>query len=97
MAKWLFSAKWTDTHTEFDEVKALADMVEEEARLDYRLRLETLLYDAVCELEGVQCVENCDSGLCATGKGKHIVELGMMTLGVDDLSAETWKEVLEKP
>ena len=60
----------------------------------YELQLETLLYDAICELEGVQCVENCDSGLCATSKGKEIVRLGMAVLGVDDLSAENWEQVL---
>lgn len=59
---------------------------------EYMEQLETLLYDAICELEGVQCVENCDSGLCATGKGKEIIRLGMAVLGVDDLSAETWSE-----
>jgi hypothetical protein len=33
ICKWLFSAKWTDAHTEFDEIEALTDMVEEELRL----------------------------------------------------------------
>jgi hypothetical protein len=94
--EWLFSPKWTDTHTELDEVEALAAMVEEEARLEYRTQLETLLYEAIVELEYVQSVENCTSGLCASAKGKHLIDLGMATLGVDDLSAETWKQVLEK-
>ena len=30
ITEWLFSPKWTDTHTEFDEVEALTDMVEKE-------------------------------------------------------------------
>ena len=94
IGEWLFSTKWTDTNTEYDEIEALSELVETEARLEYRLQLETLLYEAVCELEGVQCVENCDSGLCATGKGKWLVEQGMATLGVDDLSAENWQDVL---
>lgn len=33
ITEWLFSPKWTDTHTEFDEIEALADMVEEEIQL----------------------------------------------------------------
>jgi hypothetical protein len=96
VGKWLFSEKWTDTHTEYDEIEALSELVETEARLEYRLQLETLLYEAIVELEGVQCVENCNSGLCATGKGKWLIEKGMAVLGVDDLSEETWKDVLRK-
>jgi hypothetical protein len=59
---------------------------------EYILQLETLLYDAIVELEYVQSVENCNSGLCATAKGKNIVDLGMATLGIDDLESETWNE-----
>lgn len=89
---WLFSPKWTDTKTEFDEIEAVAEFVESEARPEYTERLETLLYHAIVELEYVQSVENCNSGLCATPKGKSIIEQSMATLGVDDLSAETWPE-----
>jgi len=59
----------------------------------YVEQLEKLLYDCIVELSYVQSVENCNSGLCATSKGEHLIELGMATLGVDDLSAETWEEV----
>ena len=62
----------------------------------YIEQLETLLYDAIVELSYVQSVENCGSGLCATPKGLHIVDLAMATLGIDDLEAETWKEAREK-
>jgi hypothetical protein len=62
----------------------------------YTEQLETVLYDAIVELEYVQSVENCNSGLCATPKGKHIVDLGMATLGIDDLESETWNEAREK-
>jgi hypothetical protein len=96
IGEWLFSPKWTDTNTEYDEIEALSEFVESETREPYTEQLETLLYDAIVELEYVQSVENCNSGLCATAKGKHIVDLGMATLGVDDLSAETWNEAREK-
>ena len=45
ITEWLFSPKWTGTHTEFDEVEAIADFVESEVRYprcpkcgSYRLR-----------------------------------------------------------
>jgi hypothetical protein len=97
IAAWLFSPKWTDTHTEFEEVRAIAELVERELeRNEYVRNLETFLYDAIVELDYVQSVENCNSGLCATAKGKYIVDFGMAILGVDDLSAETWQQVLRR-
>lgn len=58
---------------------------------DYIERLESVLYECVLELSYVQSVENCNSGLCATGQGKRLVEIGMNTLGVTDLSKESLK------
>ena len=55
----------------------------------YIERLESLLYECVLELSYVQSVENCNSGLCATAQGERLIELGMKTLGVADLSAES--------
>lgn len=51
-------------------------------------RLRYLLYEAIVELAYVQEVENCHSGLCATPKGKEIVNQGMKLLNVADLSRE---------
>ncbi len=56
---------------------------------DYIERLESILYECVLELSYVQCVENCTSGLCATSQGERLVELGMKTLGVANLSSES--------
>jgi len=50
--------------------------------------LRYLLYEAIVELEYVQCVENCPTGLCATAKGRAIVRRGMELLQVKDLSQE---------
>ena len=61
---------------------------------DYVKALETLLYDAIVELSYIQESETHE--MCASAKGKHIIDLGMATLGVDDLSAETWKDVIAK-
>ena len=59
---------------------------------DYTQALETLLYETIVELEYVQSVENCSSGLCASARGKHLVEQGMSLLRIHDLAAETWSE-----
>ncbi len=59
--------------------------------------LESLLYDAIVELEYIQCVENCNSGLCATPAGEEIVNKGMKLLRVRDLSGETWATALREP
>ena len=60
----------------------------------YVEQLESLLYDAIVELEYIQCVESAgDHSLCATGKGREIVKRGMKLLNVKDLAFETWKEV----
>ena len=48
--------------------------------------LRSLLYEAIVELEYVQCAE--DHVQCASAKGAAIVEAGMKLLGVQDLSAE---------
>ena len=61
-------------------------------RDDSHKALRALLYEAVVELEYIQCVENCHSGLCATPKGADIVNRGMELLGVKDLSTETLAE-----
>lgn len=47
---------------------------------------EKLLYDAIVELEYVQCAE--DHSQCASAMGREIVKRGMELLGVKDLSAE---------
>jgi hypothetical protein len=54
----------------------------------YIMNLQELLYQCIRELDYVQCVENCDSGLCATSLGKNLVEKGMKLLVVSDLSRE---------
>jgi hypothetical protein len=46
------------------------------------------LHRAVRELEYIQCVENCHSGLCATSEGAEIVKQGMAVLGQTDLADE---------
>ena len=51
-------------------------------------KLRYVLYEAIVELEYVQCVENCGSGLFASAKGREIVKRGMKLLGVKDLSHE---------
>ena len=51
--------------------------------------IRKLLYECIRELDYVQSVENCGSGLCASAKGKDLIEQGMKLLGVTDLSAET--------
>lgn len=56
------------------------------------VRAKALLYECLVELEYVQSVENCTSGLCASAKGRDLIERGMKLLNVKDLSAEEWKE-----
>ena len=51
--------------------------------------VNSMLYRAVRELEYVQSVENCNSGLCASAEGRDVVEAGMKLLGVADLSGDT--------
>ena len=53
-----------------------------------RSQAEKLLYRAIRELEYVQSVENCHSGLCASAEGKAIIEAGCVLLGTSDFSAE---------
>jgi hypothetical protein len=48
-----------------------------------------LLYQCLIELSYVQEIENCGSGLCASARGKELIEEGMKFLGVTDLSAES--------
>lgn len=50
--------------------------------------LESLLYACIVELEYVQSVENCRSGLCASTSGKNLVEQGMKLLQLNDLYKE---------
>jgi len=65
-------------------------MSEREFDLAWRKdKAEALLYKAIKELDYVQSVENCTSGLCASAEGKELIERGMKLLGVKDLSAET--------
>lgn len=52
--------------------------------------LKKTLYGCICELEYVQSVENCHSGLCASAIGKEWIARGMKILGVKDLSSETF-------
>jgi hypothetical protein len=53
---------------------------------------DELLYQCIRELEYVQSVENCSSGLCASAAGRELIEEGMKALGVADLSGETLAE-----
>ena len=50
------------------------------------VELRYLLYEAIVELEYVQCAE--DHSQCASAKGREIVKRGMELLKVKDLSAE---------
>lgn len=59
---------------------------------DYTKKLEELLYQCVRELDYVQSVENCGSGLCATSLGSKLIEEGMNLLCVPDLSLEKLHE-----
>jgi len=52
--------------------------------------LKALLYEAIVELEYVQCAE--DHSLCASAKGKALVKEGMALLGLKDLSADKWED-----
>ena len=67
---------------------AFADMWKQSiTELEAKLAaLEPLLRRAIIELEYIQCVENCHSGLCATSEGKAIVESGTALLGLKDLA-----------
>ena len=47
-----------------------------------------LLYQCIRELNYVQSVENCNSGLCATSLGEALIKKGMEVLRVKDLSKE---------
>lgn len=49
---------------------------------------DRLLFRAVRELNAVDSVENCHSGLCKSSEGRDIVEEGMKLLGIADLSGE---------
>lgn len=69
-------------------VNALPELLKE------REMLREVLYRCVKELDYVQSVENCNSGLCATGEGKDCVEEGMKVLDVKDLSLERLKGTL---
>ena len=59
--------------------------------------IRELLYRCVKELDYVQSVENCHSGLCASAEGKELIEIGMKALGVKDLAAETLPAAVEPP
>lgn len=48
-------------------------------------QLRLLLFECIRELSYVQCVENCNSGLCATSLGEDLVQRGIKLLGVRDL------------
>jgi hypothetical protein len=56
-------------------------------------RVKSLLYDAIVELEYVQAVP-CGEGLCASSKGKEIIDAGIAALGVKDLSEDEYEGVL---
>jgi len=58
------------------------------AQVEYKAKLEELLYQCIRELDYVQSVENCNSGLCASSLGKALIEEGMYLLCVPDLSQE---------
>ena len=51
--------------------------------------MQSLLYEAIRELHYIQNVPNCSSGLCATSKGREIVEKGVNVLRVRDLARES--------
>jgi len=52
-----------------------------------RAKLRYLLYEAIVELEYVQCAD--DHSQCASAKGRRIVKRGMELLKVKDLSKES--------
>ena len=54
----------------------------------YVMRLQEMLYQCIRELDYVQSVENCNTGLCATALGKELVEKGLVLLYLSDLSKE---------
>jgi hypothetical protein len=56
-------------------------------------RVKSLLYDAIVELAYVQAVP-CGEGLCASSKGKEIIDAGIAALGVKDLSEDEYEGVL---
>lgn len=58
-------------------------------------RLEGLLWECARELEYVQCVENCNSGLCATSLGKDLVRRALELLKVD-FYCETYAEAKKR-
>lgn len=79
--------KW-DGHTSKDVPARLMSLIPAEGQVAELRRLREALYACIVELEYVQSVENCNSGLCASAKGKDLIEQGMRLLGVKDLSAE---------
>jgi hypothetical protein len=63
---------------------------------DYLVR--ALLYEAIVELEYIQCVESPgDHSLCQTSHGREIVKRGMELLNLEDLSGETFRQAKFNP
>jgi hypothetical protein len=54
-------------------------------------KCKAALRKCAIELEYVQCVENCNSGLCATSEGKLCVEIAQKLLG----PMQNWPEIKE--
>lgn len=56
-------------------------------------KLRLLLFECIRELEYIQCVENCNSGLCATSLGRDLVRRGIELLGIRDLHEDREAEL----
>jgi hypothetical protein len=69
-------------------LEAMADL--DEIKREARLEVEALLRRCVIELVYINDgVENCDSGLCATGEGKECISEAVRLLG----PVATWPEI----
>ena len=53
---------------------------------------ESLIRRMAIELEYIQAVENCESGLCATSLGKSLIEEAEKMLG----EMKSWPEILNQ-
>ena len=72
-----------------DELEPLiADLLRE------RAKLRLLLFECARELSYVQCVENCNSGLCATSLGADLVERSIKALEIPDLHEREEEKLL---
>jgi hypothetical protein len=70
--------------------KSITELDLDEIKREARLEVEALLRRCVIELVYINDgVENCDSGLCATGEGKECISEAVRLLG----PVATWPEI----